>query len=164
MANLIGDHEAYLQEICSKNKLLSEGKSDKKVFYAFGEDEAISSTDKAISPYVKHVMFAGVGKQESLWLYTSFIQVLVNVKTTGTSNGIQKAIADARNLAHKIITQLDARIQKDFDEGDRCFYMNKLLDPQIQPIGPEDQTAYGWEYTISFSTDRDEYNESDWLT
>ncbi len=161
--DILTEFENYLENLCKKNKQVQHQVGGRKSFFKLTTEESADISPDVSSPYIKHVLFTAMGKNQSMWIFSSVIEILVQVNTTAGNMGQQTAINLARARAFGIAEEFDSRIFDDHDNGGGCAFMEDLFEPIIQPIGPIDSNAFGVDMTIKFAVSKKEYEASKWL-
>jgi hypothetical protein len=152
--------ETYLETLCRKNKTLAHLAKGKRSWIGYGTDEAAPEKGMLHNYYVKHTEFEADGALLTIWRYQSSLQVLMNVNIS--KGNTESAIRDARRLTLKLAEAIDARIIKDYEDGVSCNLFTNLDESRLRPIGPVDESAYGWQLDITFSNDRAEVDPDEW--
>lgn len=161
--DILTEYQDYLEDLCKKNKQVQHLVDSRKSFFRFTNEDSGDISAKVSSPYIKHTLFTAAGKAQSMWLFSSVIEIIVQVNGSATGTGLLNIIDMARAKAFGIAEEFDAKIFEDHDTGGRCAFMEDLFEPIIQPIGPVDSNGYGVEMTIKFAVSKKDYDQSKWL-
>lgn len=157
---LLDDWENYLNGLCVLHKTVLHTVGGRRAFIPFGTDETPVNNSKLSSPYIRHSYFNGAGQQESLWVFNSEILFLVNVPTS--TGNMEEKVKEARREAFSLLQDFEARIRYDYENGDICELLSDMGEAVIEPIGPEDQTAYGWSYTLRITGEKPDHDPEKW--
>lgn len=150
-------YEQYLDNLCTKNKLVQHKIGGRKSFARLDSDEDVNNVSgKLSSPYVSHDGFSGQLKDSTL-ICVSEITFLSKAKSQ-TANDISAARQEAWN----VMMQFWKRIEYDHEQGDRCAFMQDLNQPTFNPTGPVNQLEYGWIMHLRFNIDAPDHDEDDW--
>jgi hypothetical protein len=151
-------YEDYIESILDKNVDLAH---PKKKLVRFGSDLPAPERMSNMAPtYVVHTEFFAATTGESLQQWNSVLELRQQVASTGP---LETNIRAAKRRTLAIAEQIVSRLVHDAEFGASCELINALDDNvQMDPLGLEDENAYGWRISLRFTTTRYEYNASDW--
>lgn len=152
----LSDITDYLQDLCEKHKKVLHNTNGKAFIPVPIDDESVSSIVGIKKTYVKIYTVTCSGRGESQIAWEVVIRFLTNLSAKATSADIQTAM----NHTQEIMLDFDARIRHQHDE--ECFFIQRILDPSMTPVGLVDQSAIGWDYAFRFMTEGSTYNASAW--
>ena len=152
-------YEDYLEALLEKNVLLAS--SPKKKLVRFGSDlPAPERMSNLASTYVVHTEFFSATLAESLQQWNSVLELRQQVSSTGP---LETNIRAAKRRTLEIAEQIVSRLVHDAETGVSCELLNALDDNvQMDPLGLEDENAYGWRISLRFTVNRYEYDDADW--
>jgi hypothetical protein len=155
----LADIEQYFESLCVANKLVKHGVNN-RAWIPFGSEESPEKNAKIKSPYVQHSYFFGGGLNHTQWVYTSELFFLVNISPY--KGNIEEQMNQARDKAHKILLQFDAKIISDNETGVTCHLFEDLQEAEMEPLDLVNQLETGWIYRIRMIVDRKNVNQNDW--
>jgi uncharacterized protein related to proFAR isomerase len=151
-------YEDYLEALLDANVEMA---SNKKKLVRFGSDlPAPERMSNMAGTYVVHSEFFAATQAESLQQWNSVLELRQQVPLSGS---LETNIRTARRRTLQIAEQIISRLVHDADYGISCELINALDDNvQLDPLGLEDENAYGWRISLRFTTTRYEYDATDW--
>ncbi len=133
----------------------------KSFFRMDGEEDTAAISTDATSPMVAIAGFSGQVQQQTRLVYRARILFLSHVPESATES-MADEIEEAQNEAFEVMMDFWSRIVWEYENGDKCAFMNELLNPSFEPVGPINQWEYGWAMDIYFSVDSPDYNPANW--
>lgn len=153
--------EEYLEDLCTAYQPLAHMQGSKRAWIPYGSSEAAPEKGNLKPLYVKHQDFEAEGRDQSIWRYTSTLQVLQQVNIS--KGNAEAAIKTARQATLTVAQAIDARLIADYESGDSCLTIADLGEVTLKPIDLTDQSAWGWEMVIVFTGYRHEIDPDDWI-
>lgn len=150
--------EDYIVTLCIKHKKVLHN-SGGTAFTPLHFDEESFVNNKLKPVYVRIEDCAAQYRNEQMQ-WTVPIKILKNVPSAGALNRRVETISAASGETLQIALDFEARIRHMYE--DECFFIQSLLPFSIEPIGMEDQSAFGWRLTLRFTTTQIGYDINKW--
>lgn len=149
------DIQNYLHFLATKHKKLKHGDNGTAFVGLHLADDNFGA-NKLKGLYIKIEDCSAQSKDGQIQ-WSVDILFLKNVSATAKR---VEAITLASDETLSILQDFDARITKTFEE--ECFFMRSLLSSSYEPTGIMDQNAYGWRYTIRYTSYDPVFNINEW--